>query len=120
MHCNIHNYCMYLSSLSLLDTFGFRLCCVADDALSLHRFHWVSAIDTGQDCVMDEGSQQRSDLLAITPDLCLHWYSVCEGGGAREGEEMKIEQLATLSKDDLLSELKKLKFCKLIEKYISF
>ena len=86
----------------------------------------MAAIDTGQDCVMDEGSQQRSDLLAITPDLCLHWYSVCEGGGAREGsgareeEGMKIEQLATLSKDDLLSELKKLKFCKLIEKYTSF
>ncbi|XP_064396222.1 spatacsin-like isoform X6 [Halichondria panicea] len=86
------------------------------DGMNFAGFHWVAAIDTGQDCVMDEGSQQRSDLLAITPDLCLHWYSVCEGGGAREGsgareeEGMKIEQLATLSKDDLLSELKKLKF----------
>ena len=81
---------------------------------SLHRFHWVAAIDTGQDCVMDSGSQRRSDLLAITPDLCLHWYSVCEGGGARDCEGMKIEQLATFSKDNLHSELRKLKLGKFI------
>lgn len=73
---------------------------------------------TGQDCVVDEGSQRKSSLLAITFDLRLCWYSVCEGseaGGASEGsgakkaKRMKIQQLATLSKNDLSSKLAKLK-----------
>ncbi len=46
------------------------------------RFSWVAPATTGQDCVVDEGSQRRSDLLAVTFDLRLCWYSVCEGGGA--------------------------------------
>lgn len=123
------NHCIALTTATTR-TWWFLL-------LSDCSFQWVVPTDSGQDCVIDQSSQQRSDLLAITSDLRLCWYSVCEGreaddgthgsseaSGTCEGRDssgacdtggiMIIERLALISNKNLLSKLKKLKHSKSI------
>ena len=68
-----------------------------------------------RDCVVDQTSQQKSEILAISPTFNLCWYSVCEGGGRGDtGEKggdsgaLVIENLAVMTKNELCAELRKL------------
>ena len=66
--------------------------------------------------MVDQTSQQKSEILAVSPTFNLCWYSVCEGSGgsdsdtSEEGdsETMVIENLAVMTKNELSVELRKL------------
>ena len=69
--------------------------------------------------MVDEARQRRSELLAVTMNFDLHWYSISEspgeeGGGASDGvspEGLTLERLATLKRSEFSTALRKLDHC---------
>ena len=83
-----------------------------------------------QDCVLDKKLDHKSELLAVTASLDLHWYSVSgcavndskptspEHSNQHAALPLKVELLAVLKKTELCTKLRKLDFRKFSVSFI--
>ena len=93
--------------------------------LHVCRYQWVLSSSAQQDCVVDQRSECKSNLLAVTSSLDCQWFSVsdvqgvtmpAEGVEPEQAEEspngVRVQQMGVLKKAELCTKLRKLDFRK--------